>query len=291
LKEKKANLFIIGASKCGTTSLWNMLNLHPEVFMTNPKEPFFFSFSDYFSKIEGYQALFKNAKTETYLGEATPIYSETTLIPELPERLFNYNPQAKIIYLVRNPLERLKSVWRQLLYTGHDLRVVYNDYCDAKVPLMPKKFEEALFIHPNFVEATKYWTHLNNYLNVFPKKNVGVFYFEDLKNNPEQFFTSICEFLEIETYFDDAMLEVKNSSIGRTRDYYLISEIKKIKPLQQLASVIKKQTNLSQSFLKKEIKYTIEISEKDRNSVLQILKPEIDSILSYSNKPNDFWNQ
>jgi len=287
---RKVNLFIIGASKCGTTSLWSMLNNHTDVYMSQPKEPFFFSFSDYNSKYEDYYKFFERVENEKYMGEATPIYSETTLIPDLPNRLHKYNPDAKIIYLVRNPLDRLKSVWRQLLYRGHDRKKAYENYCDIDVPMMPDSFNKAIYEYPNFIEATKYWTHLKNYLKFFPKENLGVFFFEDLKDNPKSFFKDVCDFLEIDNYFIDEMSEVKNKSKGRKRDSDLMYKLKKNKTILKVGSLIKEKFNLSSDLFRKEIEYEgVTINGEEKNKILKILDPEIEGILNYKNKPSDFW--
>jgi len=57
----------------------------------------------------------------------SPIYSETKLMPEIPKRIYDYNPNAKIIYIVKNPIERLKSVWRQTLFNEHNYNNMYKN--------------------------------------------------------------------------------------------------------------------------------------------------------------------
>lgn len=286
---KKVNLFVIGASKCGTTSLWSMLNEHSDIVMSIPKEPYFFTFSDYKTKFEKYHNFFKGYNNEKYMGEATPIYSETTLNPDLPKRLYDYNSNAKIIFLVRNPIDRLKSAYRQLLFSGHDRKVVYKNYTDVEVPLMPKEFTKAIYEHPNFIEACKYETHLNNYLKYFNKGNVGVFFFEDLKNDSEIFFKEICSFLELDYQFKPEMAKVKNPSLGRKRDFAIIDFIKNNKFVYKYGYKLKKSLGIPAGFLKKEIEYDIDFPEEERAKILNVLNGEIKGILNYAEKPSDFW--
>lgn len=287
---KKCNTFIIGASKCGTTSLWHMLNLHPEVFMANPKEPFFFSFSNYIDNMDTFEKLFSKVRNEKIIGEATPIYAETTLIPEIAKRIYEYNPEAKIIYIVRNPIERLKSVWRQCLYTGHDHKSVLANYCDIEIPLMPKKFIDAVYEYPPFLEATKYWTHINNYRKHFKDSEILVLYFEDLKVKPEKLFEEVCGFLEIEHYSTKEMFEVQNQSSGKNRDNRLALLLKKNKLLTKFGKKVKGRFHISEKFFQEKIEYDIKFTENERADVLKILEKEIHQILTYSRKPINFWN-
>ena len=285
--EIKPNLFIIGASKCGTTTLWNMLNSHSDVFMSTPKEPWFFSFSDYYKRLDSYQNLFKEVRTEKIIGEASPIYSETTLIPDIAERLYNYNPDSKIIYIVREPISRLKSVWRQTLSTGHWHTQIYKNYTDVKVSLMPKKFKKAVFEYPPFIEACKYWTHLGNYRKFYDDNNILLLFFEDLATDPENVYRRICNFLEIKPEISEDVYKKENSSEGKkmTRPWYI-----KLQQYRLLFSVLKSVARfLRINIGPKNIKYDIKVSRRLKIKINQILHSEKEQIIAYANKPLNFW--
>ena len=286
--QNKPNLFIIGASKCGTTSLWNMLNTHPEVFMSTPKEPVFFSFSNFYERLVEYEKLFAKVSNEKVIGEASPIYSETTLIPQIPERIYNFNPNAKIIYIVRDPIERLKSVWRQTLHTGHWHKQVYKNSCDVEVPLMPKKFIKAVYNYPPYLEATKYWTHLNNYKEYFEDKNILLLFFEDLKNNPKSVYSSICSFLNIQEKLDETIFEKKNSSRGKKIERSWVVKLRQNKSIFKLYKGFSKILKLDLK-LQKELKYEIDLTSKEREKIYKKLEDETIKILQYGNKDIKFW--
>jgi len=286
--QNKPNLFIIGASKCGTTSLWNMLNTHPEVFMSTPKEPVFFSFSNFYERLVEYEKLFAKVSNEKVIGEASPIYSETTLIPQIPERIYNFNPNAKIIYIVRDPIERLKSVWRQTLHTGHWHKQVYKNSCDVEVPLMPKNFIEAVYNYPPYLEATKYWTHLNNYKEYFEDKNILLLFFEDLKNNPKSVYSSICSFLNIQEKLDETIFEKKNSSRGKKIERSWVVKLRQNKSIFKLYKGFSKILKLDLK-LQKELKYEIDLTSKEREKIYKKLEDETIKILQYGNKDIKFW--
>jgi len=286
---KIPNLFVIGASKCGTTSLWHMLDLHSNVFMTTPKEPWFFSFSNYKDNLGWYSSLFVKVNGEKIIGEASPIYSETTLIPEIPKRLYDFNPDAKIIYIVREPVSRLKSVWRQTLSSGHWHQQVYKNYTDVEVATMPKDFEKAIFEYPPFIEASKYWTHLNNYRKFYNDENILVLFFEDFKAYPTDTYHKICDFLAIKPEENKVLFERKNSSEGKkmyANWYIKLRENQKIyKTLKYIANIVGIQAP------KKTIDYSIIISPKVEKKINFILKNEKEQILRYAQKPLNFWNK
>ena len=289
--KKKPNLFVIGASKCGTTTLWNILSQHSDIFMSLQKEPWFFSFNDYKKRMGWYISLFHTVKNEKFIGEASPIYSETTLIPELPERIHSFNPEAKIIYIVREPIDRLKSVWRQTLSSGHWQKNKYKDYTDVNVPLMPKKFEKAIFEYPPFLEATRYWTHLNNYRKFYKDSQILLLFFEDLKNDPEMVYKTMCNFLEIEPEIKPETLKKKNTSKGKVQDYKLVSYLRKYNFMYKAYFFLQRTSGGIIKTPKKEIPYRINISEDLNNRIKGVLFQEIKMILKYGKKPADFWGK
>ena len=97
------NLFIVGASKCGTTGLYHLLEKHDECCMSSVKEPHYFNSTE--KTKDWYLSLFTACKGSSVIGEASPIYSETTYFPSVPGKIYEFNPSAKIVYMVRHPYE------------------------------------------------------------------------------------------------------------------------------------------------------------------------------------------
>ena len=118
---KKPNFFIVGAAKCGTTSLYRYLRQHPDVFMPEQKEPNFFGsdLSYRFPRISQarYLSCFAKAKGETRIGEATTIYLYSE---KAAEEIKAFSPEAKIIIMLRNPVDVLYSYHSQQLYSGNE---------------------------------------------------------------------------------------------------------------------------------------------------------------------------
>ena len=117
----KPDFFIIGAPKCGTTALVSYLSEHPDVFMSEPKEPHFFAddfphYKKYIPTIDAYERLFEDAalKPATRVGEASVwyLYSEYAI-----KNIHKYRPDAKLIVMLRDPVEVMQSLHKQLLWT------------------------------------------------------------------------------------------------------------------------------------------------------------------------------
>ena len=101
---------VIGAPKAGTTSLHDHLRGHPDVFMPTRKEPdFFFRDAAWREGIASYARLFRRAGSVTAVGETSTSYSRYPHVPDVPERIALVVPDARLIYLVRHPVERMVS--------------------------------------------------------------------------------------------------------------------------------------------------------------------------------------
>ncbi|GAA6189938.1 sulfotransferase [Litorivita sp. NS0012-18] len=110
------DFFIIGAAKAGTTSLHARLQAHPDLFLTEPKEPEFFARDDrYDAGIDSYAALFDDAKPDQLRGDASTLYSLAPLFPKTAERIKTHCPEAKFIYMLREPVKRSYSYYGQLV--------------------------------------------------------------------------------------------------------------------------------------------------------------------------------
>lgn len=108
---RRPNLFIIGAAKCGTTSLHAYLGRHPDAFMSEPKEPgYFVPEMDYYPKDLGwYLDLFAGAGDARIVGESSTHYTKVPVFSCVADRVADFSPEARVIYLMRDPVERAVS--------------------------------------------------------------------------------------------------------------------------------------------------------------------------------------
>ena len=102
---KRANLFLVGVAKSGSSWLHFFLDSHPDIFMSKQCELHYFG-EKYPENLEWYQSNFPFDKRFKYFGESTPIYFRK---PEIAQQIKEYSPQAKILVIIRDPIDRLLS--------------------------------------------------------------------------------------------------------------------------------------------------------------------------------------
>lgn len=198
------NLLIIGAVKCGTTSLHRYLGMHPEVGMSERKELNFFQNPHCLDDLGAYAPNFD--PEATVRGESSPIYAFHPISSGTPERIRAAIPDVKLIYVVRDPVERFVSHFLQRRNTG-------------KEPLSLDQALEQLDMPCNqYFVAGSYATQLEQYLKVFPADQMLVIDQADLHRSRSQTLKRIFGFLGVdETFTSPAWDERHNSARGQRR--------------------------------------------------------------------------
>jgi hypothetical protein len=177
------NFLIIGAAKSGTTTLYEYLNRHPQIYLSPIKEPQFFAVdSQYERGIEWYYSLFNSASPNQICGEASTDYTKLPLYPKTAERIAHHLPNVKMIYIMRHPVERVYSHY-QHLQRGHKIELTFKDYIQQNSVC---------------IDTSYYIKQINYYLNIFPQESFLFLLMEDLIHNPEPTLRNICKFLEID---------------------------------------------------------------------------------------------
>lgn len=183
------NLFIIGAMKSGTTSLHNYLNEHPAIFMCEPKEPGFFVEELAWSKgIEWYRSLFAEANGAVVVGESSTHYTKLPVYKGVPERIARFNPNARFIYLMRDPVERAIS------HYWHNVR-------DMKWGKEWRGMLSAVKHNPQYVAFSDYAMQLRPYLDIFGRERVFATTFERMVKEPDDVVREIFEWLQLDSGF------------------------------------------------------------------------------------------
>ncbi|MEZ4416741.1 MAG: sulfotransferase [Gemmatimonadota bacterium] len=196
------NLIVIGAAKSGTTSLSHYLNLHPQVAMTREKELHFFSKPEVWGRgVEWYAAQFDRGTT--LRGEASVTYSSQQRYPWVPSRMAALVPDARLLYIVREPIRRIVSAW------GHR-------YSDGKEN---RSLDEALeSLEGNaLVERSLYATQLEHYLPHYPMRSIHVISSEALRSARPDTMAEVYAFLELEPFDSPRFDEVRNESRFKRR--------------------------------------------------------------------------
>jgi Sulfotransferase domain len=160
------DFLIVGAAKSATTTLFHWLGQQPEVHLPVEKEPRFFSDERRWAEgIEPYMALFADARPGDLTGEASTAYTDPALAALCAERIADTVPGAKILYVVRHPIDRLRSHYRHQVQRGRE-----------RLPLA-----EAVLRPDNpYVGYSRYFTCFRPYLERFDDDRVAVIRTEDL---------------------------------------------------------------------------------------------------------------
>lgn len=202
------NFFIVGEPKSGTTALSHFLSLHPEVFISKPKEPSYFcsdlhheSFvyngsHDYFDIRDEdlYLSLFKQAN-QIAIGEASTSYLYSK---QAAQTIYNFNKEAKIIAIFREPVAFLASLHNQYINGNVEDHVLFQDAINLesrrkKGEQIPRKTRcpSELF----YAERIKYTEQITRFINLFGNDNILPVIFDDFSENNEKVYKQVCELL------------------------------------------------------------------------------------------------
>lgn len=292
------NFLIVGAAKCGTTSLFKYLEKHPQVFLSNPKEPKFLT-SDIFSKplsgpgddivenniikdIGSYNDLFSKVTNEKVIGEASAdlLYYHKHSIPRIKEVC---GSDAKIIIILRNPVDRAFSAYTHL---RRDFRETLT-------------FEEALSDEENRINS--------NYEFLWHYKKVGLFYeqvkdfinnfdhvkviiLDELKRQPENVLNDLYEFLEINEEFEKIEYKIHNpSGIPKSNLYFNLVNSKGLLKLIIKLLIPQKMRSLLINKLKFINLRKVKIDEKNKATLLEYYRDDILKLSKLLNKDLSHW--
>ncbi len=198
----KPNFFIVGAPKCGTTALYEYLRPHPNIFMSEVKEPHFFArdLGTYprIKTLEEYTEIFAES-TENHLrvGEASVYYLRSSVaIPNIRE----FNPDAKIIAMFRNPVEMVYSLHSQLLWVAEERESNFEtawrlqERRSRGLDLPPGSRGSFLL---QYAEVGRFGTQAQRLLSVFPPAQVKLILYDDFAASPQRVYDGIIEFLGV----------------------------------------------------------------------------------------------
>lgn len=199
---KLPNFFILGAPKCGTTALSVYLRDHPQVFMCTPKEPHYFAeeFPRYriVERWEDYAALFSRANSaHVAVGEASVFHLYAAgAVPRLLERC----PGARLIVLLRNPVELAPAMHSQVLLTRDEHVTSFAKawrLCEARRrgKAIPSSCREPkILLYDRIAEVGG---QLRRLLEQVSRERVRWWFFEDFKRDPGRIYREVLEFLEL----------------------------------------------------------------------------------------------
>ena len=195
------NFLIIGAMKSGTTSLYHYLGAHPQVYMPAFKAPEFFAGESHWRRgVEWYRKQFAAAGPDAVaIGEASNVYTKYPRYQGVPQRIAAHVPDMRLIYVVRNPIERIRSHYQTRVAEGTE-----------RAP-----FEVAVFENPIYLDYSRYSLQIEQYMSCFAREQLLVLTSEDLRAARSATVRKAYEFLGVDAAFVPAELQ---------RDFYLTKD-------------------------------------------------------------------
>ncbi len=200
MKNPKPNLFIVGFPRSGTTSLHNYLSKHKDIQMSRIKEIAFFSKDFIKNKYvldnwpcpktnKEYLSFFKKSK-KRYFGESTPFYIFSNVAAS---EIYSHNPNSKIIIIIREPLDFLCSMYAWGATKGYEREKNFFDFLNRPVKMKSNSinFKETVFMRTN------YSLYIKRFIKYFPKKNIKIILYDNLKKNPLETYKELLVFLNL----------------------------------------------------------------------------------------------
>lgn len=177
------DFMIVGAQKCGTTTLFKLLDRHEALIGSSVKEPHFFSTEpDWGRALERYETLFPPGREGLRFEASTSYTFSPHRKPMIWKNLWDYNAELKLIYLVRRPLQRIISGYM------HNVQRGYTD----------RPLEEEILRNPLYLDITRYASQIRPFIRTFGRERVLLIDFDDLISRREEVLSSVAQFLDVD---------------------------------------------------------------------------------------------
>ncbi len=308
---KLPNFFIVGSAKSGTTSIYNYLKQHPDIFMSPIKETHHFSTDidsskfrpDYAANLninidswldgdqkkeifhafvkdwDKYLKLFKNSENQKAIGEVTNSYLYSK---EAAKNIQSKFSEGKIIMILRNPVERAFSHFLMDLKSGLET----GSFLEAFKKDMAKS-NKGWGISNVYYEIGMYYEQVKRYLTVFPQEQIKIILYDDYRNDAKKTLKEICNFLNIDSNFEfefskehnKAMIPKSGAVALMMRQKGLKAFAKKIFP-KSWKNIFSKIFFTNKNLPKLSVddrKYLIELYKEDIQKLAQLINRDLTS--------------
>jgi len=271
------DFLVIGAMKCATTSLCGQLAAHPEVFLSRPKEPDFFSRDAHYARgLEHYGRLFEAADAAQVAGEGSTSYTKRGAFPDAAGRIAQALPDARLLYIVRDPIRRIESHWL------HTWRMR---------PKSVRPFDEAV-AQPGspYVDASLYWRQLEAYRAHFDDERFLLLFHEDLRAAPEAVLRRCFRFLGVaEDFAAPAPSDwQRNASVGFPFDRPVVARLRRSRALR---SVVRRLSPGLRRLARRPFQRVVEARPRwdpeVLERVLETVAPDARRLLAWAGRPAD----
>jgi len=299
MEERKPNLFIVGAAKAGTTFLHEALSNHTQINCAIVKEPGYFctdirinNFPEplqkkfqkrkifdksgnviphhnyFFSNIDDYLKCFDFQSKYKYFVDSSPAYLYSKVAAK---KIFEYNPNAKIIIIRRDPVDRAISHLKMNLLTFKDIQpstIIATDHEFGK----SSNYEWGC--SNLYIELGKYYEQFKRYIEIFPKKNILIIDFKELSKGKEKLQQELSEFLQIENLY----LPLQKTNESKQIKYQIFTHLIRITRKYNIQELLPKNFK---SIIKSKLsaqENAIKLSEDDRLFLYSFFEEDINKL-------------
>ncbi len=279
------SFMVPGISKCGTTTLCALLNQHPQLYLPQAprKEPALFVLADYRSLWSTYRDLFDDAIPEALLGEGSTLYSVAEFEELARQRVLLHYPDIRLIFIVRDPIERIESSFRDL----HNVEPRLGVNC-------PFDLHDALLTLPNLLADTRYRQRIANWRDHVAEEQVLVVFLEDLRRAPDQVAARCFAFLGV-----DPSVAIVDAGLHLNRGAMKLYDTEALRamrtsratglPLSRVRPETQDQFLVKLGLRRRFDGGPLHWPEAARELVVAALRDDVAWLLAHHRKPFDFW--
>ena len=242
---QKVDFFIVGAPKCGTSAMHVYLNQHPNIFMPKEKELYFHDTDLNFKRPRitesEYKAHFANAKKEL-IGEATATYLRSE---KAAQNIYKANPKAKIIIMLRDPVEMIYSLHNELVSNGDEVIQDFDEALKAVKRVPGENLSTQLYCPLeclDYVDMGMYANQVKRYYEAFDSDQIKVISFEYFKDHTREVYEGVLEFLGVALESDLTFDRVNPNSATKNKAFqrFMRDIPESVKSIARLAIPFKK---------------------------------------------------
>lgn len=268
---------LIGPGRAGTTWLYEVLRSHPQVFMARgTKETFFFD-REFHRGIEWYQKFFEGSTGACAIGEATNTYIYN---PWVPQRIKSIIPDVRLLTCLRNPLERIQSVY----------------FYRKRAGTLNCSFEDALDNHPDLLLDNLYWTLISHFLDYFDQRQLFLFFYDDLQADSIRFIKTVYSAIGVDDeYVPNVVAQRVNVGVGArlagtSRLFRFMADSMRSAGLHVLLDALKRNVWLGNLAYRKLDKSERSILTPDlRQRLSEMYQPEIEHLAEFTGRDLSEW--
>ncbi len=277
---------VIGSAKCATTSLCSLITSHCEVAFSTPKEPCFFNDDERYGSgrtdhgWQWYESLFASTKEHTAIGEGSTDYTMREIFPNAARRIANDLPDVKLIYIVRDPIARMESVWIQSRASN--------------IRRVPPDFDRAIHGFPElFIASSNYWRQINVYRELFAEEQILVLFQEDLQTDTAAVLRRCFEFIGVDPDFDalDPKQLHRNPSEGKRVFTPTLSRFQGMPGFSTLMKLLPRdlKATVKEKLFSRVSHGRPQWDSATQEWVLEQLRDDLERFLLHYGKPRNFW--